>query len=70
MYTVKDLIKDLIDFPLDAEIRPLKYKEDREDETSLFEIHCKDPVELEVNSNHWGNKGEIEEDKVWILATE
>ena len=40
MYTVKDLIKDLKDFPLDAEIRPLEYEEDKEDETCLFEIHC------------------------------
>ena len=69
MYTVKDLIKDLIDFPLNAEIRPLD-EEDREDETCLFEIHCKEPIELEVNANHWESKGEIREDKVWIITTE
>ena len=70
MYTVKDLIKDLKDFPLDAEIRPLEYEEDREDETYLFEIHCKEPIELEVNANHWERKGEIREEKVWIITTE
>ena len=69
MYTVKDLIKDLIDFPLNAEIRPLN-EENREDETYLFEIHCKEPIELEVNANHWENKGEIREAKVWIITTE
>lgn len=69
MYTVKDLIKDLIDFPLDAEIRPLD-EEDRKDETCLFEIHCKEPIELEVNANHWENKGEIREAKGWIITTE
>ena len=70
MYTVKDLIKDLKDFPLDAEIRPLEYEEDKEDETCLFEIHCKESIELEVDVNHWKNKGEIAEDKVWIITTE
>ena len=70
MYTVKDLIKDLKDFPLDAEIRPLEYEEDKEDETCIFEIHCKESIELEVDANHWGNKGEIAEDKVWIITTE
>ena len=69
MYTVKDLIKDLEDFPLDAEIRPVNEK-DREDETCLFEIHCKESIELEVNANRWENKGEIAEDKVWIITTE
>ena len=52
------------DFPLDAEIRPLEYEEDKEDETCLFEIHCKESIELEVDANHWENKGEIAEDKV------
>ena len=70
MYTVKDLIKDLKDFPLDAEIRHLEYEEDREDETCLFEIHCKESIELEVDANHWEDKGEIKEAKVWIIATE
>ena len=70
MYTVKDLIEDLKDFPLDAEIRHLEDEEDREDETCLFEIHCKESIELEVNANHWENKGEIREAKVWIIATE
>lgn len=70
MYTVKDLIKDLKDFPLDAEIRPLEYEEDKEDETCLFEIHCKESIELEVDANHRENKGEIAEDKVWIITTE
>ena len=69
MYTVKDLIKDLIDFPLDAEIRPLD-EEDKGDETCLFEIHCKESIELEINAKRWGNKGEIAEDKVWIITTE
>ena len=70
MYTVKDLIKELNDFPLDAEIRHLEYEEDREDETCLFEIHCRESVELEVDANHWENKGEIKEAKVWIITTE
>lgn len=70
MYTVKDLIKDLNDFPLDAEIRHLEYEEDKEDETCLFEIHCKESIELEVDANNRENKGEIAEDKVWIITTE
>ena len=70
MYTVKDLIEDLKDFPLDAEIRHLEYEEDREDETCLFEIHCKESIELEVDANHWENKGEITEAKAWIITTE
>ena len=32
MKTVKDLIKELNDFPLDAEIRHLEYEEDKEDD--------------------------------------
>lgn len=70
MYTVKDLIKELNDFPLDAEIRHLEYEEDKEDETCLFEIHCKEPIEFEVNANNWEDKGKIKEDKVWIITTE
>ena len=29
-----------------------------------------EPIELEVNANHWENKGEIREEKVWIITTE
>lgn len=70
VYTVKDLLKDLKEFPLDAEIRHLEYKEDREDETCLFEIHCRESVELEVDADAWEDKGEIREAKVWIITTE